>query len=194
MKRQPSKSDASALDQMHYIKRTLLDDEKIVYAVRPHWIIFANPCIYFIVALLLWAGGGTLLSLDNIYILSLSATSWLALILVAMGLIYLLSAYVTYKSSEFGITNKRVLMKTGFIQRYSLEIFLGKIEAIYVNQSIFGRLLDYGILVVVGTGGSKDPYRNVPEPLKFRRRIQQQIDLAKHESNPRALTDEDDKQ
>ena len=74
-------------------------------------------------------------------------------------------------------------MKTGLIQRYSLELFLDKIEAIYVDQTILGRLLNYGVIIVVGTGGSKDLFTNVPNPLEFRRMVQQQIDTYTHHND-----------
>jgi uncharacterized membrane protein YdbT with pleckstrin-like domain len=101
-----------------------------------------------------------------------------------IGAYWLLMAYIKYRTSEFGITDKRVLMKTGFVSRNSLEIFLRKLEAINVNQTVTGRILNYGTLVIIGTGGTEDFYFNVPDPLNFRKRVQQQADL---------LTDADDR-
>ena len=84
-------------------------------------------------------------------------------------------SYITYISSEYGITNKRVLMRYKINRRNSLEIFLNKIESINVRQSILGRILNYGTIIVSGTGGSKDPFPYVPNPLEFRGQMSSKI-------------------
>ena len=78
-------------------------------------------------------------------------------------------------NSEFAVTNKRVLIKTGWIRRHSLETLLSKIEGIRVEQDVLGRMWDYGTIVVSGTGGSKEPFRRIASPMQFRREIQEQI-------------------
>jgi len=80
-----------------------------------------------------------------------------------------------YATSEFGITDKRVLIKTGFIQRNSHEILLSKVEAIKVNQGLLGRMLDFGTIALTGTGGTQDPFKNIVKPLEFRKQAQEQI-------------------
>ena len=64
--------------------------------------------------------------------------------------------YLISKFSEFGITNKRLTIKTGFLSRKTLELNLSKIESVNVNQSIFGRILGYGSIGVIGTGEQKN--------------------------------------
>ncbi|PIU51164.1 hypothetical protein COS91_05900 [Candidatus Desantisbacteria bacterium CG07_land_8_20_14_0_80_39_15] len=83
--------------------------------------------------------------------------------------------FISFKTSEFGITNKRVLFKIGFIRRNSLEILLTKIEGIQVNQGILGRILNYGTIIVRGTGGTGSPFRKIEAPLEFRKKVQEQI-------------------
>ncbi len=80
-----------------------------------------------------------------------------------------------YHYSEYGITDKRILMKTGFIQRQSLELFLDKVESIKVDQSLLGRLLNFGGIIVVGTGGSHDRFFDIEDPLKFRKKTQETL-------------------
>ena len=87
-----------------------------------------------------------------------------------------LDAFIKKKTSEFAVTNKRVLMKYGFIRRCSVEIVLGKIESIKVDQDILGRILDYGTIIVCGTGGTKDPFHKITSPLAFRQAIQTEIE------------------
>jgi uncharacterized membrane protein YdbT with pleckstrin-like domain len=84
-------------------------------------------------------------------------------------------AYLKYRSSEFGITNKRVLVKVGILGRRSIEILLSKVEGISVNQGILGKSLDYGTIVVSGTGGTKEPFKNITKPFEFRKQVQEQI-------------------
>lgn len=86
-----------------------------------------------------------------------------------------ISVVVTYMTSEFAVTNKRVLFKMGFIRRRSLDRMLAKVEAIGINQSVLGRLLGYGTVVITGTGGVRQPFKNVVNPLELRRQVQKQI-------------------
>ncbi len=74
---------------------------------------------------------------------------------------------------EYAITNRRVIVKTGFISRYTYEMPHTKVESISVNQSILGRIFDYGDLIIIGTGGSREPFSNVAQPLLFRKKFQE---------------------
>lgn len=76
-------------------------------------------------------------------------------------------------TSEFVITNKRVIMKTGFISRKTFEMNLQKIESVNVDQSLFGRLLGFGTVTIIGTGGSRELFTDISEPLIFRRKFQE---------------------
>ena len=73
-------------------------------------------------------------------------------------------------TTELAITNRRIIAKFGFLRRDTIEINLSKIESIRVEQSIFGRMLNYGSLVIIGTGGSREPIPEIVDPLEFRRR------------------------
>ena len=145
---------------MNYIDKILLSDEKLIYRSHPHWIIFFRPVLSLLLAICAFYWG---------------------LILMAdlAGLITLLSclsALMVYYTSEFGITNQRVIIKLGFIRRYSFENALNRIEAVEVEQSILGRLLDYGTIRIRGVGGSAELFPAVPNPLLFRHKVQTQIE------------------
>ena len=79
-------------------------------------------------------------------------------------------------STEFAVTNKRVIWKKGIISRNTGEMNLRKIENVQVNQGIFGRMFGYGDVVIVGTGGTKEPFSKIAAPLEFRKRVQEQQD------------------
>jgi uncharacterized membrane protein YdbT with pleckstrin-like domain len=76
-------------------------------------------------------------------------------------------------TDEFAITNKRVIIKTGLISRRTVELNLSKIESVNVNQSILGRILGYGSLQIVGTGGTKEVFPSINKPLAFRKKFQE---------------------
>jgi len=103
-----------------------------------------------------------------------SVWHWLALGLIllpafGLGLVFWVMAYVRIKSTELAVTTKRVIVKHGFIRRNTIEINISKVESIQVNQSLLGRMLDFGTLVIAGTGASHAPIAGIAEPLAFRR-------------------------
>lgn len=160
---------------MAYLKSTLLTGEKIVCLTHPCQVVFVPPVATLLVAIGLYFFGWQITAL-NLTILRYPFYEIAAIVCAIVGIFTFLKSYIAYACSEYGITNKRVLMKTGLIQRNSFEIFLDKIEAVHVDQTITGRLFNYGSLIIVGTGGSADPFLNLPSPLKFRTIIQQEID------------------
>ena len=89
--------------------------------------------------------------------------------LFGLGIIIILSAVFTYISTELAVTNKRVVAKTGFITRSTIELNLSKVESIQVHQGLFGRILNYGSLVVSGAGNPQAPIPNIADPMSFRR-------------------------
>lgn len=160
-----------------YIDQSLLPGEEVVYRTHPHWIIFIGTIGWVI---------GTFFALfilpfSTFGQLTIGGTHPFYLILTFMGwagaTINGIVAYIQYRTSEYGITNKRVIVKVGFIQRATLEILLHRIESVQVVQSIAGRLLDYGTIVIAGTGGSRDFFRKMPTPLKFRLIAQEQAEI-----------------
>ena len=81
--------------------------------------------------------------------------------------------FLVSKYSEFGITNKRLIIKTGILSGRTLELNLSKIESVNVNQSLLGRILGYGSIGVIGTGGTKEYFVSIKNPLEFRRKFQE---------------------
>lgn len=160
---------------MRYIRSNLLHDEKIIFETRPHWIIFGMPAFIAFLAIVM-IGYVSGFSGFQMVMFGKPLYQWTAIFLFLFAIYLGIKAFILYQTSEYGITDKRIVMKSGWIQRRSIEIFLEKVEAIYVDQTILGRILNYGTIIIVGTGGSKDPFLYVPTPLIFRNRAQQQID------------------
>jgi uncharacterized membrane protein YdbT with pleckstrin-like domain len=75
--------------------------------------------------------------------------------------------------SEFVITNRRIIIKTGFISRKTVEMNLSKIESVNVDQTIVGRILGYGSITIIGTGGTNETFHNISKPIDFRKAFQE---------------------
>jgi uncharacterized membrane protein YdbT with pleckstrin-like domain len=76
-------------------------------------------------------------------------------------------------TDEFAITNKRVIIKTGLISRKTFEMNHSKIESVNVDQGVFGRLLGYGTIRIVGSGGTREIFPKIQNPLEFRKKFQE---------------------
>jgi uncharacterized membrane protein YdbT with pleckstrin-like domain len=150
---------------MSYLDDHLLAGERIVYRARLHWSIFLAS----LTAIVLGIALGIILS---IY----APAYWYAgAALVGIGFLIAIGPAIRYASSEFAVTDKRVVAKLGFIERESLETLLSKIEAIGVDQGILGRMLGFGTITITGTGGTEESFPRIAEPLEFRRQIQSQV-------------------
>lgn len=147
---------------MSYIDEHLLAGEQILYRTKPHWIIFGVPISLSILAIAL--------------IIQKSPIELLGYLLLFAAAIQWFSAYLTYVTSEYGLTNKRILIKIGFLHRQSIETLLQRIEGIQINQNLLGRILDYGTIIICGVGGTKDHFRMIDAPSVFRRKVQEQIE------------------
>ena len=86
-------------------------------------------------------------------------------------------------SSEFAVTNKRVVIKLGVMTTRSLELLLPKVEGIAVNQGVGGKLWGYGDIVVTGSGGTKEAFSGIQDPLALRRAIQEAADAREQPAN-----------
>jgi uncharacterized membrane protein YdbT with pleckstrin-like domain len=133
----------------------LLPDEMIVYKARLHSIIFWKVC--------------ALIFLGIVFLL---IQPLMGAIVIAIGVFAIISPIVDYATSEFGVTNKRVIIKVGFLRRRTLELLLKHVEAISVDQSVIGRILGVGLITLTGTGGVREVFHNISSPLEFRRQIQ----------------------
>src|SRR6476646_1214445 len=100
---------------MRYIDGNLLEGEHVVFRTRLHWKLLLAPVLFLLAISWLRAHG-----------------DWNSLILIAPGaaLLALLGALIKRQSSDFAVTNKRVMMKTGIFSTRSVELLLSKIEAI----------------------------------------------------------------
>ena len=148
-----------------YARATLAPNETPYHKTSLHWIIFARFALLAAAAFFLLA----LPFAIGIQALTGSQLGWYALPLPAFMMI---APALAYFSSELVITDIRVLIKTGIVQRQTLEMFISKLESIAIDQGFFGRLLDYGTVTVRGTGGFEERFEAINGPLEFRKWVQ----------------------
>ncbi|MCB9610686.1 MAG: PH domain-containing protein [Planctomycetes bacterium] len=186
---------------MGYIKDSLTSGERVAARAHLHWIVFWKPLFWLGVAAGLvafgnWTGAcaGVLerssdlsRGLQGFKALIDDVAGWTIgekwgvaalgasiLVLLLSGL-SLIGAFLFYWSSEFAVTNRRVLCKYGFISRTTIEVLLSKVETIRVKQGVWGRVFDYGTVIITGTGGAIDGFPRISSPMKFRHKIQEQV-------------------
>lgn len=95
-----------------------------------------------------------------------------------LGLIFWIIAFIRYKTTELAFTNKRVIAKIGFISRQTIELNISKVESIQVNQGVFGRIFNYGSLLISGAGNPQAPIPGISDPMSFRRAFMESQDSA----------------
>ncbi|HSH40468.1 MAG TPA: PH domain-containing protein [Chthoniobacterales bacterium] len=148
-----------------YSRSTLAPNETPFYKTSLHWIIFVR---FGFLALIVFLFVGMPLAIA-VQALSGSELGWFAL---PLAVLFLVPPTLAFASSELVITDRRVLIKTGIIRRQTLEMFISKIESVGVDQGFFGRMLNYGSVLVRGTGGFEQAFEAIAAPLEFRRWVQ----------------------
>jgi membrane protein YdbS with pleckstrin-like domain len=154
---------------MSYTSRHLMSGETVVREAHLNRIIYLPAAALFALSIGVFAviqREGTVTRETMIF----------PAIFVAAGIVVLFSAMVRRSSSEFAVTNKRVLVKIGIMRRHSTEILLRQVEGITVDQGILGRIFGFGTIVVEGTGSDRTPYRGIAGPMQFRLAVQEQIE------------------
>ena len=148
-----------------YIDEILQPGEKVLYSTNAHWIVYHWAILTGAVALALVAASASFLPLA---VLGLPA----AAVVAVVTLYFVVKGWFHRFTTETDVTNRRVVHKTGFITRHTFEIALDKIASVEVDQSIPGRLLNYGNVTIVGMGDVlPQVIENIASPLAFRSAI-----------------------
>ncbi|YP_009948868.1 membrane-flanked domain [Salmonella phage Se-B] len=129
---------------MRYVDRMLGENEHVIAFTRPTW--WSGFWIYVLVILTIIPTFG-------------------------FSLLFLIPTILNVLTTEFAVTNKRVIVKRGFIRRDADELRLGKVETIKVDQSITGRILKFSTIGVIGTGGTRLLATGCAKGNEFRQKI-----------------------
>lgn len=146
---------------MSYVQNNLQAGEEIKYKADIHWYIFVYPTV-----LLLLGAFFSSARPGFVY--------YVGLFLLLSGLLQLIKRVLLKTGAEYVVTNKKVILKSGMLSRDALELILSKCEGLRINQSVMGRILGFGSIVVT-TGGATNTFNFVADPLRFRNEINAQI-------------------
>jgi len=151
---------------MRYIDHILQPGERLLYCGKLHWVVYTPALIAFALAVVT-------LALSGHPAVSAIQLSWLlvSLAFVVAGAVLAFSAWFRRWTTEIDVTDRRVVYKRGFVNRHTVEMNMDKVESVDVDQSIMGRLLDYGDITVRGTGETWEILRGVGRPLDFRNHV-----------------------
>lgn len=149
---------------MRYIDSVLQPGETVRQVATIHWIIYLPGLAALLVTLIIY------MMVPNTGMMH-TIGSWLALLLLAASVYLLLRAWLRQFSTEYAITDRRVIYKRGLVWRKTMEMNMDKISSVDVDQSIFGRMLNYGTVRVHSPGADPEPITDIGSPIDFRTHI-----------------------
>ena len=120
---------------MSYLDKNLLPGEEVKFRTKKHFILFFFPLVWTIFCLY-----ATDYMSKNIMLEKIIWAPWL------MAFLFWAHCGLEYMTSEFAVTNKRVMMREGFFYRHTNEVRLTAISQVNVDQSLLGQLLNYGVV------------------------------------------------
>lgn len=160
---------------MGYIDEALTNDEHVIFTGKVSRKSFITNYLLGLFFLLI--------SLGSFSGESFSGTKEYsaAFFFLFLGIYPFIYAAISIKTTEIGLTNKRFIAKYGVISRKTIEIGIKKIESIQVNQSLFGRALNFGSIIISGAGNPQGVVKNISAPMKFKRMLQEYLDKIESE-------------
>ena len=160
---------------MSYVDKNLIPGESALYRTGLHWIVLVWPIF---LALLFGVPGLAILVISVVVRQNSAGPVRIeGLLFLILGVTAGLIGFLKRSATEMAVTNKRVVVKTGIVSRRTYEILLSKVESIHVEEGLLGRMLGYGSVVVRGTGGTPELFRQIARPLELRRQVHHQIEL-----------------
>jgi uncharacterized membrane protein YdbT with pleckstrin-like domain len=155
---------------MAYVDKILLPDERVLCVTTVHWIVYTEGFLITIAGALLGYYGFTILNLffGESFAQSMQRPmGFVAFFVVLMGVVLSLGAYMRQMSTELAVTNRRVIAKYGLISRATYEIMITRITGGNFDQTIMGRLLGFGTVIIHGAGGEISPFDEIGDPQGF---------------------------
>ncbi len=175
-----------------YVKRAMQHNEKVVYEAQLHWIIYRAGVISTLIGALIGyvlpVGAESLMGADFSAMLLLPIKA-ISIGVILLGFFQLVSSFIRQISTELVITDQRVIAKHGLIATTSYELMMSKVEGATIEQSILGRFLGYGTLMVKGTGGGISPIDHVARPFLFHSFLMDALRAAHEKTHTTALHD-----
>jgi uncharacterized membrane protein YdbT with pleckstrin-like domain len=149
----------------------------VQYETRLHWIVMLGHAL--IAAVLALVGVSLLITpwraVNGGQASSAGALRWAGVACLLAAAIFFGAGLLRRRATEMAVTNKRVIVKSGFANRRTIELLLPRIESIAIEEPALGRVLGYGTVIVRGTGGTPEVFPQIARPLEFREQVQRQI-------------------
>jgi uncharacterized membrane protein YdbT with pleckstrin-like domain len=149
---------------MSYVKSVLQPGETVRYATDIHWVIYIPGFLLLVLGGVAYWTALQPVSAYRVWV-------WLAGLLFACAAVALFIAWFRRWTTEIAVTDRRIIYKRGFIRRHTIEMQLDKVESIDVDQSILGRLMNYGDILIRGVGVGIEPLKNIDSPIAFRNHV-----------------------
>jgi uncharacterized membrane protein YdbT with pleckstrin-like domain len=153
---------------MSYVRKVLLPGEQVIYETGLHWLVYGRAIVLFVVAAALSVGALYVPHDSQNMALGKNLVLGVAGVVLVLAIITTIAAAIRRATTELAVTDQRVIFKRRIFARYTIEMNRSKVESVDVDQSILGRILGYGTLMVRGTGGSLEPMEGISDPLAFR--------------------------
>lgn len=165
-----------------YLKRVEASGEKVLYAAEIHWIIYTMGFFIIVMgALFAHYGTAAVQGIPGQWSQNMSIpVSYIGIAVIVVGALHLLMAYIKQISTELIITDKRVIAKFGLISTTTFELMLPKVEGANIDQTVLGRILGFGTVMVKGTGGGISPIDHVASPYRFHVNLLDAFDKVKN--------------
>lgn len=146
--------------------KDLLPDENLVLRVHRHWIVALRalwiPIVLLVLAALLDTVGGNRLGSRDVKVA-------ITLGVVALAGLWVIVVWVRWNSSRLTVTDQRVILDSGILNRTSKVIALDRVQDVSTRQGVFGRVLGYGSVEIDAAGASgAEVLDHLPMPNKIR--------------------------
>jgi len=155
-------------------KKNLIAGEALLYVPTLHWMyIIKKPVVILLVIPVLLIIRDPVLNFFPPDIASFINTYYLQLnlIIAAIAFTILVCRVFLFLFVEYGVTNKRLLMKRGIFRVVTAEIPMDRIESLYCTQGLLGKIFNYGTIYISGIGGRKPVFFMIVKPYAIRRKV-----------------------
>jgi uncharacterized membrane protein YdbT with pleckstrin-like domain len=148
-----------------YVHSVLQPGETLKAVGRLHWVSYLKAfALAAIAAVMVLYGLHEQTEIGRV-------AAYVGWVVLAVALVLFLGAWARKWMTELSVTDHRVIYKTGFVRRHTVEMNMDKVETVNVDQSIWGRILGYGTIHVLGTGQGIEGLRRIAAPLRLRNAI-----------------------
>ena len=151
------------------MKNNLANNERILYRAKLHWWIYLKSILLVIVGIIIG-----LLAKDT---KAADAGYTILGVLFVIGVVGFINAYIRSNASEFVVTNRRIMLKTGTIKRKLTELQLNRAEGLRIDQTVMGRVFNYGSIIIT-SGGVTETFSPVDKPYEFKKEINNAIEVS----------------